>query len=62
METFIKTPIGQALRALRDITEHRKNKEVLLNIKEQIQKPTISIFGREDLIKTIDRYIRRLEE
>jgi hypothetical protein len=61
METFIKTPIGQALRALRDITEHRKNKEALLNIKEQVQKPSIDIFGREDLIKTIDRYIRRLE-
>jgi hypothetical protein len=61
METFIKTPIGQALAVFRDLATYKNDKQALLSIKEQVSNPNINLFGRDDLIKTVDYYIRKIE-
>ena len=58
MDTFIKTPVGQALSLLREIQEARKDKTTLLAIRDRIHS---SLFGAEDLTNNVNRYLRRLE-
>lgn len=61
MEAFIKTSVGQALRVFKDLVTYKNDKQALLSIREQVQNLKTEILGRDDLVSTINYYVKKIE-